>query len=594
MMNTKSIRFYELAIDWVHTKLNKRQFLIFSSMLVGLSAGLAAVFLKSLVNYIHRAIVYNYNIPYQYILYIFFPLIGLLVTVYFVQKVLKGKLGRGTANVLYAIAKKSAFLPADQMYSHIFTSAMTVGFGGSAGLESPIVTTGSAIGSNYAKTYKLAYRDRVLLLACGASAGIAAAFNSPIAGVLFSLEVMLAEASISAFIPLIIAAAVGALCSNIILKEGDLFSFHYIQPFNYHFTHFYVLLGILSGLVSVYYVRMYGRIEALINPDKNKVYLKALIGGLLLAVLILFFPTLFGEGYSSITSLSEMQGEQLIQNSLLQPFISNEWLVLFFIGVLVFVKVIATSITISSGGNGGNFAPSLFVGAYLGYFFSRTISLLGITKLPEGNFTIVAMSGILAGIFHAPLTAIFLIVEITGGYGLMIPLMIVAAISFTVVKYFEPHSMDDKKLAKKGHVMTNNKDKSILASLDVASIIENDFIKISPNATLGELVDVVAHSSHNIFPVVDERESLLGVILLDNIREVMFKHELYEGTYCKELMRSPAAKVAVNESLHTVMRKFDETGAWNLPVISHGRYVGFVSKSSIFSKYRKVLVKTKI
>ena len=593
-MQPITIHFYERGINWVHSKLNKRQFLIFSSMLVGLTAGLAAVALKSIVNYIHHAIVYNYNIPFQYILYIFFPLIGLLTTVYFVQKVLKGKLGRGTANVLYSIAKKSAFLPKDQMYSHIFSSALTVGFGGSAGLESPIVTTGSAIGSNYARTYKLTYRDRVLLLACGASAGIAAAFNSPIAGVLFSLEVMLADVSISAFIPLIIAAAVGALCSNIILQEGELFAFHYIQPFNYHFTIYYIILGVLSGLVSVYYVRMYARVENLINPDKNRVYLKAIIGGLVLAILILLFPTLFGEGYSSITALSEMNAEKLIQKSILQPLITNEWLVVLFIGILVFVKVIATSITISSGGNGGNFAPSLFVGAYLGYFFSRVIGMLGITKLPEGNFTIVAMSGILAGIFHAPLTAIFLIVEITGGYGLMIPLMIVSAISFTVVKYFEPYSMDDKKLAKKGHVMTQNKDKSILASLDVSSIIETDFHKVSPNATLGELVDIVAHSSRNIFPVVNDQNQLVGIILLDNIREVMFKHDLYETTYVKELMRSPAAKVTPKESMTSVMKKFDDSGAWNLPVLSHNEYVGFVSKSSIFSKYRKVLVKTKI
>ena len=593
-MQPISIHFYERGINWVHSKLNKRQFLIFSSMLVGLTAGLAAVALKSIVNYIHRAIVYNYNIPFQYILYIFFPLIGLLTTVYVVQKVLKGKLGRGTANVLYSIAKKSAFLPKDQMYSHIFTSALTVGFGGSAGLESPIVTTGSAIGSNYARTYKLSYRDRVLLLACGASAGIAAAFNSPIAGVLFSLEVMLADVSISAFIPLIIAAAVGALCSNIILQEGELFAFHYIQPFNYHFTIYYIILGVLSGLVSVYYVRMYARVENLINPDKNRVYLKAIIGGLVLAVLILLFPTLFGEGYSSITALSEMNSEKLIQKSILQPLITNEWLLVLFIGILVFVKVVATSITISSGGNGGNFAPSLFVGAYLGYFFSRVIGMLGITKLPEGNFTIVAMSGILSGIFHAPLTAIFLIVEITGGYGLMIPLMIVSAISFTVVKYFEPYSMDDKKLAKKGHVMTQNKDKSILASLDVSSIIETDFHKVSPNSTLGELVEIIGHSSRNIFPVVNDQNQLVGIILLDNIREVMFKHELYETIYVKELMRSPAAKVTPKESMTSVMKKFDESGAWNLPVLSHNEYVGFVSKSSIFSKYRKVLVKTKI
>ncbi|MCC6690488.1 MAG: chloride channel protein [Bacteroidia bacterium] len=589
-----NLKFHEAPINWIHQKLNKRQFLIFSSMLVGLTAGLAAVILKTIAHYINDAITYNYNIKYQYYLYLFFPLIGIVLTVYIVKRFLHGKLGRGTANVLHGIIKKSAFLPKDQMFSHVITSAFTVGFGGSAGLESPMVTTGSAIGSNYARTYHLSYKDRVLLLASGAAAGIAAAFNSPIAGVLFALEVLLADISISAFIPLIIAAAIGALCSKIILQEGILLSFHYLQPFNYTFVPFYALLGLLAGLVSVYYARTYTRIENKLNRNKEKVYSKALVGGLILAALIFLFPPLFGEGYSSIMTLSEKKTSELMANSLFADYSTNEWVVLFFIGAAMLIKVVATSVTINSGGNGGNFAPSLFVGAFLGYFFARLITLLGITHLPEGNFTIVAMSGILSGIFHAPLTAIFLIVEITGGYELMIPLMIVSALSFTVVKYFEPYSMDVKKLAKKGHVLTYNKDKSILASLKISTIIETDFHKVSPETKLGELIEVVAHSKRNIFPVVNETNQLLGIILLDNIREVMFKTELYDNVFAKELMRQPATTVTSDEPMHAVMRKFDETGAWNLPVIDHNQYIGFISKSSIFSKYRKVLIKSNI
>ncbi len=597
----KYLRFYEYGINWLHLKLNKRQFLIFSSMLVGLTAGLAAVILKSIVHYIHRAIKHDYHISSGYYpnllfhhLDLVFPTIGLLLTVFFVQHFLNGKLGRGTANILHSIIKKSAILPKDQMYSHIVSSALTVGLGGSAGLESPMVTTGSAIGANYARTYHLSYKDRVLLLASGAAAGIAAAFDSPIAGVLFALEVILADVSISAFIPLIIAAAVGALCSKIILQEGILLSFHYLQPFNYHYTPFYAFLGILAGLVSVYYVRTFVRIENLFKPERTRVYAKALAGGLVLGILILLFPTLFGEGYSSIKALSDMRADSLLNNSLFSAYAGNEWFVLIFIGVLMMLKVVATSVTISGGGNGGNFAPSLFVGAYLGYFFSRLVSMLGITRLPEGNFTIVAMAGVLSGIFHAPLTAIFLIVEITGGYELMIPLMIVSAVSYTVVKYFEPYSMDAKKLAKKGHILTHSKDKSILSSLKIASIIETDFHRIDPGAKLRELVEVVAHSSRNIFPVVDKENVLMGVILLDNIREVMFKIELYDSLLVKELMRKPAETVGSDESMQSVMKKFDETGAWNFPVIDHGKYVGFISKSSIFSKYRKVLIKSNI
>ena len=377
-------------------------------------------------------------------------------------------------------------------------------------------------------------------------------------------------------------------------EEGILLSFKYLAPFNYHLTPFYAILGVLAGLVSVYYVRVFSKVEHLFHKSKDHIFRNALIGGTILAVLILFFPTLFGEGYASIKLLSETKGEELMNNSLFERFNTNEWVVLFFIGVVMMVKVFATATTIGAGGNGGNFAPSLFVGAYLGYFFSRLVTMLGITKLPEGNFTIVAMAGILSGIFHAPLTAIFLIAEITGGYELMIPLMIVAAISFTVVKYFEPYSMDQKLLAKKGMILTHSKDKSILASLKVASIIENDFHTVNPSTSLGELIEIVAHSSRNIFPVVNADNELQGVVLLDNIREVMFKTELYNELHCSELMRHAASSVTSEESMHSVMKKFDETGAWNLPVIDQGKYKGFVSKSSIFSKYRKTLIRGNI
>ena len=590
----KYLNFYEKVINWLHSKLNNSQFLIFSSMLVGLTAGLAAVLLKTIVHYIHLLILHDYHLKFQYYFYVLFPLIGILLTVYFISKIQKGKLGRGTSNILYAIIKKSGILPRDQMYSHIVTSGLTIGFGGSAGLESPIVTTGSAIGSNYARTYHLSYKSRVLLLGSGAAAGIAAAFNSPIAGVLFALEVLLVDASISAFIPLIIAAAIGALCSKIILQEGILLSFRLQEPFNYHNVPFYIILGLLAGLVSVYYVRMYSRVETFFKPDKSKIYRKAIAGGVFLAGLILLFPSLFGEGYSSITALADMKPEKLFENSLLSGLSDNKWFILLFVGVIMLVKVFATAVTISSGGNGGNFAPSLFVGAYLGYFFSNLINMLGIYNLPVSNFSIVGMAGILAGIFHAPLTGIFLIAEITGGYDLMIPLMIVSVASFTIVKYFEPLSMDARKLAKKGHILTSNKDRSVLSSLKTSAIIESDFHKVKPEAKLGELIEVVAQSKRNIFPVVGEENELLGVILLDHIREVMFKTELYDKVLAKELMRKPAALISPDESMPSVMKKFDETGSWNLPVIGNGQYLGFVSKSSVFNNYRKALKRSSI
>lgn len=585
------LKIYETLINWLSTKLTPRQILVVSSIFVGITAGLAAVILKTAVYYIHLAITQDYHIPYQYFFYLIFPTFGIMLSVWFVQKHLKGKLGRGTANILHAIAKKSSFLPKDQMYSHIITSALTVGFGGSAGLESPIVVTGSAIGSNYAKTHHINYKDRTLLLACGAAAGIAAAFNSPIAGVLFALEVLLVDVSISAFIPLIIAAAAGGLLSKIILQENTLLSFKLIEPFNYYNVPYYIILGLLAGLVSVYYSRVYLKIESFLKPKKDKVYSKAIFGGLSLAVLILFFPSLFGEGYESIKDLADLNPEKLFEHSILANFVSQKWLLLLFIILIMFFKTIAAAITIGSGGNGGNFAPSLFVGAYLGFAFAYILNLLDITHAPVSNFTLVAMAGILSGVFHAPLTAIFLIAEITGGYELMIPLMIVSASSYMISKYFETYSMDMKRLAQKGHVYTDDKDRNILTSLNISNLIETDFQLVSPDQTLGQLVEVVAHSQRNIFPVVDEG-MFVGVIVLDNIREIMFKHDMYDKVFVKEIMRKPFATISPDDRMDSVMKKFDETGAWNLPVLEEGRYIGFVSKSSIFVQYRSRLIKT--
>ena len=585
------LKLYELLINWLNKKFSAHQILVISSMLVGLTAGLAAVVLKTAVHYIHLVITHDYHIKYQYFLYLIFPSIGILLTVWFVQKYLKGKIGRGTANILHSIAKKSSFLPKDQMYSHLVTSALTVGFGGSAGLEAPIVVTGSAIGSNFGKTHHINYKDRTLLLACGAAAGIAGSFNSPIAGVLFALEVLLVDVSISAFIPLIIAGATGGLLSKIILQEDTLFSFKLIQPFDYHNVPYYIMLGLLAGLVSVYYARVYLKIDSFLKPKKKNVYGRALIGGLILAILILFFPSLFGEGYESIKTLALLNPGKLFEHSILANLVSNKWLIVLFILLTMFFKTIAAAVTIGSGGNGGNFAPSLFVGAYLGFAFAYILNLLGITHAPVSNFTIVAMAGVLSGVFHAPLTAIFLIAEITGGYELMIPLMIVSASSFTISKYFEPYSMDIKRLAKKGHVFTSDKDRNILTSLKISKVIEKDFQLVSPDATLGALVEIVTHSKRNIFPVVAD-EMLVGVIVLDNIREIMFKHEMYDKVYVKELMRKPFATLAPDEEMDSVMKKFDETGAWNLPVLDEGKYIGFISKSSIFVHYRSRLSRT--
>ncbi len=584
----------ERSIKWVRSKLSEQQFLIFASMMVGLTAGFAAVILKIFVYQIHRFVTLDFKLPFNLnsYLYLIFPMIGIILTTFIVRRFFNQKLGRGTANIIRSIVKKSGFLPKDQMYSHIITSAVTVGFGGSAGLESPIVTTGSSIGSNFAKTYQLIYKDRVLLLACGAAAGIGAAFNAPIAGVLFALEVLLVDASISAFIPLIIAAAVGGLTSKIILGDSILLTFKLQEAFNYYNVPFYVLLGILTGLISIYYSRIYLRIEKVLDRSKDWTYGKAIKGGVFLAIVILILPPLFGEGYESIKILSSNTPEKLLDTSIFKSMKTEGWFVLLFVGIVMFVKVIAAAVTINSGGNGGNFAPSLFVGAYIGYVFARLVNLTGIATLPISNFTLVGMSGVLTGIFYAPLTGIFLIAEITGGYELMIPLMLVSAISYAVVRSIEPLSMDAKNLAKKGQVLRSNKDVTILSSLKSERLIETDYQTLKPEATLREITHIIAHSNRNIFPVLTELNQLVGIIQLDQIRETIFKTELYDSLKAKQLMIKPPSVIDANESMHSIMNKFDETNAWILPVVSENEFVGFISKSHLLSNYRSELIRT--
>lgn len=577
------------AIRWVQQRLTPNQFFFFSAILVGLSAGLAAVALKVLVYYLHYAITYNYDLHAQFYIYLFLPLIGIALSVWFVRRVLKGNFFRGIAPVIHSISRKSSLLPGSQMYSHVVTAGVTVGLGGSAGLEAPIVATGSAIGSNYGRVYRLGYRERTLLLAAGAAGGIAGSFNAPIAGVLFATEVLLANISISAFVPLLVAAASGVMMSKILLQEELLFVFRDIQALNYWNMPFYALLGVLAGLVSVYYSRTFPRVERLVSSIRIAPYMKAVIGGLLLALLIWAFPPLFGEGYISIKIMAFEQPQVLMQNGLFAGYGGQPWMVLGFIVVVMMVKVIAAAITLGSGGNGGNFAPSLFVGAYLGFAFVMFFDLIGLRDLPANNFTLVGMAGVLTGVFHAPLTGIFLIAEITGGYELMVPLMIVSAISYTISKYFEPYSMDLRRLAARGDLITQDKDKNILVLLHTTTLIERDFQPVSRDMSLGDLVEVVARSRRNVFPVVDGNGKFEGIILLDNIRDVMFKREVYQSLSVSHLMTSSPAVVAPDDDMQSVMKKFEETNAWNLPVLDRGKYVGFISKSKVFTEYREKL-----
>jgi CIC family chloride channel protein len=587
----KSIgRFLKRSIFYAKRRLSPRQFFLLSCIAVGVISSLAAIVLKFSVHSIGKWVTYYSNNYEQFFLFTLFPVIGIALTVMYVQFILKGKFRKGSAEISYAIARKSSDLPISQTYSHIITSTLTVGFGGSLGLESPMVSTGSAIGSNYGKFFHLSYKDRTILLACGAAAGIAAAFNAPVAGVLFAIEVLLTDITVSAFIPIIIAAASGALLSKIILSEGVILSFSLQEPFDYHNVPYYILLGIVAGLVSLYYARTSARIEILFGSIKSHVK-KIMLGGFLLSVLLILFPPLYGEGYESIKLLANLQTNEVIKSSILFQFIQNEYALILFLGALVLVKVVAVAITIGSGGNGGNFGPSLFVGAYTGFTFAKLINLTGFAHIPETNFTLVAMAGILSGVFYAPLCAIFLIAEITGGYALIIPLMLVAALSITVVRYFEPLSMEGKKLSRLLKVPVDDRDKYLLSKLNLKELLETNFLSVRAEDTLRALVRVISISKRNTFPVVDKDGILTGLVHLDNIRELIFKTKIYDTTSVKELMTVPQA-VDVNESLHDILKKFDDTRQWNLPVVKDKIYIGFLSKARILSEYRTELMKT--
>jgi len=582
----KNFRRLEQFIFLLKSFLTPRQFIYLSCVLVGISSALAVIILKTFAHWVFKSSQKLDDILHLPFSNSTLPIIGIIITVIIIKKVLDGSLEKGTSQIMYAVAKKRGIMPRKQMFAQIITSSFTVGMGGSAGLESPITITGAAFGSNYAQNYRLSYKDRTLLLACGVAAGIGAAFNAPIAGVLFAIEVVLAEISITAFIPIMISAATGALISAVVLNDSILFSFKKVQFFDFHNLPYYILLGVLSGFVSINYARTFRKIEHYFAKLKLNYINKALFGAGILGILIFFFPSLFGEGYESIKLLADNQTVKLVQNTVFERFKDSSWILLIFVSSTMLIKVYATSLTLSAGGNGGNFAPSLFIGSYLGFSVATLLNLLGIAKLPVGNFTLVGMAGILSGLFHAPLTAIFLIAEITGGYNLMVPLMIVSSVSFAISKRFEPYSFDIKNLADKGEVFTDNRDTNILNSIDVSKLIQTNYVHISLDNNLENLVQKIQDSDAHIFPVLDSKNKLLGLIHLDEIRPIIFSQFKVKYTAVNEIMKQPVELIFYDETLETILEKFDTSGYKVLPVLKDGIFLGLIHKQLILEKYR--------
>lgn len=572
--------------------LSERQFIYICCVLVGISSSLAVIFLKSFAHFVYgltTKINAIYHLPFSKSI---FPIIGILLTVWIIQKILGGKIEKGTGQVLIAVAKKSGIMPKKQMYAQILTSSLTVGMGGSAGLESPITITGAAFGSNFAQEYRLSYKNRTLLLACGVAAGISAAFNAPIAGVLFAIEVVLADMSVSAFIPLMISSATGAIVSAITLKDNILLSFKQQLSFDYHNTFYYVILGVLAGFFAVYHARTFRKVEGFFTEKSWSPFKKAILGASILALLIFIFPSLFGEGYESIKLLANDKGSAVLKNTIVAEFSKNSWAVWLFVLFTLFVKCIATGLTLGSGGNGGNFAPSLFAGSYLGYVVAKVIELLGIKNLPVENFTIVGMAGVLSGLFHAPLTAIFLIAEITGGYGLMIPLLIVSSLSFSISKRYDKYSMDIYHMANKGIVFTSDKDQNILTKIELQQLITS-VNTIQYNQSFYEVKNVFLQTNQSIIPVVNADNQYVGVIDFQRIKHILFGSGEIKNqkiTDYLETIPSISTKSSATYALK-IMEQFQK----DYIVITQQKKVdGVVYKKKLMKKYRENLINLRI
>ncbi|MCE5345629.1 MAG: chloride channel protein [Bacteroidales bacterium] len=559
------------------------------SLVVGLLSALAAALLKNAIHFTHNILtegIKNESGSYMFLVY---PLIGMLLTVLFVKYFVKDNIGHGISRVLYAISKKKSYLKAHNTWSSILASTLTIGFGGSVGAEAPIVLTGSSIGSAVGRFFKLNYKNITLLIGCGAAGAISGIFKAPITGIVFTLEVLLLDLTMSSIVPLLIASVTAATVAYFLMGDKVLLTFNITEAFNISNIPWYILLGISSGLISLYFSKMTLFIESKYEKIRNT-YLRLILGGIILGGLIFLFPPLFGEGYDTIMALLQGNTDFLYSNSIFNQYSGSFLIIMLFMMCLVMLKVFASSSTNGAGGVGGIFAPTLFIGAINGFFVANLLKRFVNVDLPDNRFVLVGMAGMMAGVMHAPLTAIFLIAEITGGYNLLIPLIITSTVAFITTRSFEKHSIYHVQLAQRGELVTHDKDKAVLARMDWKREIETDLHKVLPTGTLGELVEIITKSKRNLFPVVDEYNILEGVVSLDDVREIMFQSELYDTTIMRDVMTIPPSYIDKRENIETVMETFRNTGAWNLPVLDNGYYVGFISKSRIYTTYRELLI----
>jgi CIC family chloride channel protein len=575
---------------WRERHIEEKPFVLILAFFVGLFCGFAALLLKFLIHSISGFLTDHAAINEGNYIYLIFPFIGIILSSLYVRYVVRDNISHGVTRVLYAISQNKSRLKVHNMYSSMIASSVTIGFGGSVGAEGPRVFTGASIGSNLGQMFRMSPKVLMLLVGCGAAAGIAGIFKAPIAGLLFTLEVLMLDLTAVSVMPLLIASVTSATVAYVFTGYNVEFQFEQTEMFLTGRIPYVILLGLLCGLVSLYFTRVMNMMENIFRKRIHTPLLRTIVGGVILAGLVFIFPPLYGEGYDAINGLLDGDPSNIVNGSIFFNDGRQVWFILLFVGLIVLFKAFATSATNGGGGVGGTFAPSLFVGCMTGFFFAFLMDHLGLgAMLSVKNFALMGMAGVMAGVMHAPLMAIFLTAEMTGGFQLFLPLLIVSTISYGTIKVFEPYSIYSMRLAQRGELLTHHKDKAVLTLLRINSVIETDFHTVRPDMNLKQMVDVISRSNRNLFPVVNDEGMLLGVVLLDDIRNIMFRPDLYKRMYVSRFMSIPPAKIEVGESMDVVMKRFDDTGAWNLPVVENGKYVGFVSKSKIFNSYRRVL-----
>lgn len=591
-MRQERLGWFEQLLLWRERNIKEKHFILFLSLLVGVFTALAALLLKTLIHLIQNFLTDKFTSTEANYLYLVYPVAGIFIAGWFVRNIVKDDISHGVTKILYAISRRQGRIKRHNIWSSTIASSITIGFGGSVGAEAPIVLTGSAIGSNLGSLFKMEHRTLMLLVGCGAAGAVAGIFKAPIAGLVFTLEVLMLDLTMSSLLPLLISSVTAATVSYVATGSAAMFKFHLDNPFEMGLIPYVILLGVFCGLVSFYFTRAMNTVEG-VFAKLNGPYRRFLLGGIMLSILIFLFPSLYGEGYDTIELLlngtSNQEWDTVMNNSFFYGY--GNMLLVYLIFIILF-KVFATSATNGGGGTGGIFAPSLFLGCIVGFVFSYFSNTFQLTPdLPEKNFALMGMAGLMSGVMHAPLTGVFLIAELTGGYDLFLPLMIVSVCSYLTIMIFEPHSIYSMRLAKKGQLLTHHKDKAVLTLMRMENVVETNFRVVHPEMDLGELVRVISDSKRNIFPVTDKEGILQGVVLLDDIRNIMFRQELYHRFTVRKLMTTMPARLYDTDSMEQVMRTFDDTGAWNLPVINvEGKYLGFVSKSKIFNSYREVLV----